>query len=60
MDEHSEGGFRKFLDTRKGALKKLGGGGELLKHRTASGGGGGEAAKISISEFQYLHPDLSY
>ena len=41
MDEHSEGGFRKFLDTRKGALKKLGGGGGAPKNRTASGGGGG-------------------
>ena len=40
--EDIDGGLREFLDTQKGALKKLGGGGsENLYTLNPKGGGGG-------------------
>ena len=58
-DEDIEEKLRKFLDTRKGALRKIVGlGGGLLKIEPLARG----AAKISSFKFQYLHPPppLSY
>ena len=67
-NEDIEGGLRKFLDTLKVGSEKIRGGFENLYTSKPTGGGEGGslkvqqlargAAKISSSEFQYLHLPL--